>query len=105
MHRKNNLSLSFTRENRVVGLRLRDTGLVQSKRRLKGASWDIQYLKRSRLVLAPQQKRRMRIQPPSHGRSTFRALNRELPMQSQSLHGNCSISLMTSVVELSCGNK
>lgn len=44
MHRKNNLSLSFTRESRVVGLRLRDTGLVQSKRRLKGASWDIQYL-------------------------------------------------------------
>lgn len=103
MHRKNNLSLSFTRESRVVGLRLRDTGLVQSKRRLKGASWDIQYLKRSRLVLAPQQKRRMRIQPPSHGRSTFRALNRELLMQS--LHGNCSISLMASVVELSCYNR
>lgn len=86
MRRKNNLSLSFTRENRVVGMRLRDTGLVQSKRTLKGASWDIQHLKRSCLVLALKQKRRMMIQDPSHGRSTFRAMKSELLMQSQSLH-------------------
>lgn len=94
MHRKNNVNLSFTRQNSAVGLR--DTGLVQSKRRLKGVSWDTECLKRSCLVLVPKQERRdMMIQTPSHSRSTFREMNRELLIQSQSLHGNCSVSLMT----------
>lgn len=42
----------------------------------------------------------MMIQSPSHCRSTFREVIRELLMQSQSLHGNCTISLMTSALLL-----
>lgn len=47
-------------------------------------------------VLAQRQKGRTMSQTPEHGRWVFRARSRELLLQNQCLHGNCSISLIAS---------
>lgn len=99
LQRKTNLRLSFTREDRVntgCGSETERHRVSAIKMEVKSCLGRHSASKEILPVLAQRQEGRTTIQTPERGRYSFRALNGELLLQSQCLHGNCSISLIAS---------
>lgn len=103
LHRKTNLRLSFTREERVnmgCGSEAEKHRASTTKMEVKSCLMRHSASKEIPSVLVQRQKGRRISQTPECSRYIFTAWNRLLLLQNQCLHGNRSISLITSTWSL-----